>query len=206
MYIAFVTVIILTSCESNTIDTDVDINNMELFKILNKKYGIAEINYNVDLNKTKLPLSKSNNDWDYSNARQYRFEESSKKIYIANSKTNYDKYSIIRTVNAKGVTIIDLELFCEINLDDNGNGYLYLLNSEGKQIESFELLNGIPQDIECIKNTKTAKKSIFCQREGNEGTSQCYKREVDEFCDGFIGCLALTNPQVHALILGLCTC
>ena len=51
------------------------------------------------------------------------------------------------------------------------------------------------------------KEGKLCQREGSEGTKDCYKREADEFCDGFIGFAALvTNPGVHLLILALCSC
>lgn len=46
----------------------------------------------------------------------------------------------------------------------------------------------------------------FCQREEEESFSDGYKAEVDEFCDGFFSCLALTRPAVHVLIAASCSC
>lgn len=46
----------------------------------------------------------------------------------------------------------------------------------------------------------------ICQREGREGLTDCYKREVNELCRDFWGCASLTQPGVHYLILALCSC
>ena len=62
----------------------------------------------------------------------------------------------------------------------------------------------ITENIEGVENGRTAAK--FCQREGTEGFSDCYKREVDEFCDGVIGCLALLHWGSHLVIASACSC
>lgn len=91
-------------------------------------------------------------------------------------------------------------------MDANGNGNLYVKNHTANEEFSTDLVDGKPTNLQNLQNGNVASRAILCQREEGETTSACYKREVEEFCDGFIGCVALTQVSVHVLILALCTC
>jgi hypothetical protein len=73
----------------------------------------------------------------------------------------------------------------KINFSENNSSYLF---------NSFNLLN---------ENNTSGNPKINPDHEGQD-FCQCYKNDVDEFCDGVIGCVALLHPLVQAVIVVHC--
>jgi hypothetical protein len=177
----------------------------ELVATLNAKYGVSSIVNDFDCsNVTNL---KSSNEWDFAKTTKFDFEGSDQKVIIIPALNDERFYAIKGRLSSNEFTI-EKEVFCSISMDESGNGFVELLDEENNIIEYFTLIEGIPTSDKAIDSQNQLKGTQgWCQQEGNEGSHGCYKREVDEFCDGFLGCLVTaTQPQVHVLIIAMCAC
>lgn len=180
----------------------------ELVEALNAKYGVSSIVDNFDLSSNVTNL-KSSSNWDFAKATKFDFQGSNQKVFVVPAFNGEGFYVVKGNITSNNFTV-EKEVFCNINMDDSGNGYFELLDQEGNIIEDFTLDQGIPTSYKpdaTSSQTQLKGTQGFCQQQGGEGAGRCYKREADEFCDGFLGCLVLaTNPGVHALIAVMCAC
>lgn len=153
-----------------------------------------EVLYQKSDREIPIPIDSLNFDSTkifVSPARQFR-------IYGIPYLSDRKKFLVIKENLEVGT--IARHLIVDINLDENGNG------SVETDTDKFDF-NEFSLQIEYNGSGLEPMAASICQRATGENTSQCYKREVDEFCTDFWSCAALaTNPQIHLLILALCTC
>lgn len=203
-----VLIISANSCnDKQDYETETKPVNNELLTALNAKYGVSSLVADFDL-ITNASNLKASNEWDFNKTTKFDFLGSDIKVFIVPSNVN-DKFYVIKGNINSGELRIEKESYGRIEMDESGNGFFEILDNQNTIIDYYIIENGKPVSVEtsAFKSITQLKKTSFCQREGQEGTSGCYKREADEFCDGFIGCAVLaTNPQVHLLILAVCSC
>lgn len=143
----------------------------ELFKKLEQKYGISNIN-------------KNNGNYSV--------------IYNDGSKLEIKQLTETSFV-ASGTKILDSEFGYKVNIEEeNFNleffnddfSHKYSISEFSNNIDKFSLLKR-----PCDEHPEGSGEN------GEETFKECYEREKDEFCDGFWSCLALdTNPAVVILI------
>ncbi len=196
------------SCNNEEAEQKTEALNVE--KVLFAKYKLIKSEKtNVNLSNLKSVSTFTKSD----NVTEYTIENSVEKVMVITNSSKPNSYVVIKGFTNTGLEkkssdISDFQITKELNidiqLDSNGNGSLKVKNITDNEEFSQNLVNGKPTEL---ANNVIATSSIsFCQREESEGTKQCYLREVDEFCDGFIGCVALTQASVHILIASLCSC
>jgi hypothetical protein len=185
--------------------------SIDVEKVLFEKYNLVKSkNSTIDI----ANINSINHLNTFDKVDEYTIENSIEKVLVATNSSKPNSFVIIRGINvgnsqnkaSKETFEITKELKIEITMDANGNGNLYVKNHTANEEFSTDLINGKPTNLKGIQSDNLASRASLCQRQKGETTSDCYKREVDEFCDGFIGCVALTQVSVHVLILALCTC
>lgn len=146
------------------------------------------------------------------NVAEYSIENSSEKVLVITNSSKPNNYIVIKGFVSNSVSRnsaensdfeITKELNIEIQMNVKGDGSINVKNITDNEEFTQTLVDGNPTEG---STPTTSSRVALCQREPGEGTKQCYLREVDEFCDGFIGCVALTQASVHILIAALCTC
>lgn len=95
-------------------------------------------------------------------------------------------------------------------MEDDNNGTIGILK-DGEAL-AIEFKNGVKIIKSMTLREYTAHftqsgKDGFCQGEPNVPFEVCYNREIDEFCDSFVSCIALaTNPSISIFIALACSC
>lgn len=126
-----------------------------------------------------------------------------------------NRFYAVKAINAKSLLVQD-ELLVVSKMQDDKNGTTGILkNGEALQIE---FRNGKPviKDLSVNEykahfmqdwpNIDPSQASSFCQRQSSQSYGQCFTHEVEEFCNSFISCLALTHPGVQIVIGLACSC
>jgi hypothetical protein len=207
IFALFMSATLFIACNDETVEESK--NTIDIEKILFEKYSLVKSKkLSVDLTNVKS-INKLNT---FDKVDEYTIENSVEKILIASDLSRPNSFIIVRGVFTKNVSKeyfqITKEMKINITLDTKGTGSLYVKNLTENEEFSLKLIEGLPDKLSEIQQRQEnyiAAPSL-CQREKGEKLSDCYKREVDEFCDGFIGCAALTQISVHILILALCSC
>lgn len=209
LFSLFLSVTLFIACNNENIEESK--NSIDVEKVLFEKYSLVKSKTStVDI----ANINSINRLNTFDKVEEYTIEDSVEKVLVATNSSKPNSFVIIRGVNvdnsqnrtSEDTFEITKELNIEITMDANGNGNLYVKNHTANEEFSTDLVDGKPTDLQNLQSGNVASRARLCQREAGETTSGCYKREVDEFCDGFIGCVALTQVSVHVLILALCTC
>ena len=206
--VVFMVCLFLESCTTN--DSYVDVKTEAFEDIILKKYNLVK-STNSSLNLFE-DLKENKNDI----IEEYRIKSSNESVIIIKNILNND-FRVIKgyiSNSSKPTFNIIKNLKVTISNDKNVLSSMIVENETNNEKFSCLLNEGIPYEIKNLqpenillnRNLSVRADPKLCQRENGETTSQCYKREVDEFCDGFIGCIALTQVSVHLLILALCSC
>lgn len=207
---------LFTACIKEDVPEQIEDVNIE--KIFIAKYQL------IKSIKSTVNTTSINSKYSIKSSKkvtEYSIKNSNEKVLIF---VNYKKpnnyivikgfYNNFKNNSTKGFDFhIIKELSIEIQMNNEGNGLLYVESSNKKDSFKIELSKGKPDGL---KNTSFVQSSSsiptepveekLCQIEEGETTKSCYIREVDEFCDGFWGCAGLTQVSVHVLILALCSC
>jgi len=223
--------ITFTSCEKNE-RTDVgtlgttSLMSQDLKNLLIEKFGIQENIPFEDFNKENLSeiLQDAIEVVEFAayfpTAADYGFgdgilrvnaetvDETERVLLVKHSAS--DDYSVIRGYIDDNEFNVTKNLSVDIQMDAEGMGYITVIDNLNNSGFESELIYGKPtivtQPLDPFDPAIPRKVSV-CLRKAGEGTKQCYKREVDDFCDGFFGCAALaTHPEIHLLILAMCSC
>jgi len=170
-----------------------------------KRYGIANVEENVDINLSDASNLKSSS---LSNGKGMciSFKDTSINVYAIQLDKNSKKFAIYKSVKAdNGKTYTSFEGQITNTVDSIGNGYVELL----KNGESNRLYF---KNKKLVKNNKSyglfkLAMAGWCQQEGSEGFEECFERESEEFCDDFVSTVAYyTNVSVPVLIATACLC
>lgn len=186
-FVFIFTVFIFSSCSQDN-STFQGVQNDNLEEYIKSRYNLVKLP-EEELNDLDINAS------GFNEVEVYQSPESDAQfvLYLNNSQAKYKVEEIQRDNN--GVITYKKEISFKGEIIDNI-----------MEFEDLKITEEILNDSNVGAKDSTPKKTL-CQREGNESTSDCYKREVDEFCDNFVNCFVLVvNPQVHLLILALCTC
>jgi len=155
------------------------ISEDKITSILNTHFGILEVNKISKNSKINLSLELDNN---YS-ITEYVFENSSKRIYLAQNMKDTNMFLVFNTTKE--------------------NSQIKIVNKQAMFLDEVKsrLLNNVP-------NINSSVKVSLCQRESGESQSECEDREYDEFVESCFVCWVSywTNPQVPILISALCLC
>ena len=184
----------ITECNIITPPTENEIN-----QLLSDKYNVNSQTIIAITNPSIFPSNTPFTELDFQNVTKTDFTDNQQVVYFIPYLNSPNKYYII-----SGGT--NTQSIVTINMDNAGNGNIVFDGS------SIVIVDGIPQQNLIIPFAAAAPGGgggggIGCQQEGNEGHTGCYLRESDEFCDGFLGCVALaTQPAIHLLIYALCGC
>lgn len=208
LFSLILSVTLFTACNNENIDEPK--NSIDVNKVLFAKYSLVK-SKNSTVNLANVNSQNRLNTFD--NVDEYTIENSDEKVLVATNSSKPNSFVIVRGFNIQNSESrnsddsfeITKEMNIEIEMDGSGNGNLNVKNLTANEEFTSTLVEGVPTDLQRLPGGNSVSVGL-CQREQGETTSQCYKREVDEFCDGFIGCVALTQVSVHVLILGLCTC
>lgn len=184
---------------------DVSPTNEQQSKLLNSLKTFStiydRIDENLDLDKVRLFVNQNENI----SIAIFRFENDLNKFFAVSGSFSQNRF------------IINNECFYGREMHTPKNGRIILTNNNEAIEIKFD--NGI-HTINNL-NINTAIANIiqasdchgnhggigFCQREPGESFNTCYSAELNEFCNSFISCIALsTNPQVSILIALACTC
>ncbi len=151
-------------------------------------------------------FTKIENELDLTQVELLESAVSKTRVYIIGFKNNPDKKYAIKAIVIKNLVVLDEILFSR-KMTDLNNGQIGILKNDEALV--IKIKNG----VRTISEIKEAAYSLhfyqakFCQRLKNQTFKQCYNKEVDEFCDSFVSCVALaTNPTVSMLIAVACSC
>lgn len=181
--------------------------NNELKNAIQKKYDVISFN-------DKNPLSER----DKSRFSKSYFMDENVFNIILNENSQFtcfkSKKSNNQYLGVKGITDNGnyklLNTYKEFHdVDKQGTGRIQISNLSNELVLDVSVREGdfTINKVENQADPGPGSDETVCQAEGGESVDECYDRETDEFCDGFIACATLaTNPQVHLLILGLCSC
>jgi hypothetical protein len=208
LFSLILSVTLFTACNNENIDEPK--NSIDVNKVLFAKYSLVK-SKNSTVNLANVNSQNRLNTFD--NVDEYTIENSDEKVLVATNSSKPNSFVIVRGFNIQNSESrnsddsfeITKEMNIVIEMDGSGNGNLNVKNLTANEEFTSTLVEGVPTDLQRLPGGNSVRVSL-CQREKGETTSQCYKREVDEFCDGFIGCVALTQVSVHVLILALFTC
>ena len=217
--------ITFASCEKSDVNCSetTPLTSQELNNLLNEKFGIQEKVPFEDFNKEDLSeiLQDAIEILEFSAiATDYSFVDGILKVSAETLDTDErvllvkhsasDDYSVIKGYVDDNEFNVTKNLSVDIQMDAEGMGSIKVVDNLYNTGFESELIYGKPAvvyDRPLDPYPATPLQVSFCLRKSGEGTKECYKREVDEFCDGFIGCAALvTNPTIHLLILAMCSC
>lgn len=208
MFASFLTATLFVACNNEEVEQKTESLNIE--QVLFAKYKLVKSESST-VNIQNLNSESIFNASD--KVSEYTIENSNEKVLVVTNSLKPNTYVVVkgssnetfeRNSSDNSGFQITKELNIEIQMDLNGNGSLNVKNLTDNEEFSQILVDGKP--TEPNTSSTTSNKAQLCQREVGEGTKQCYLREVDEFCDGFIGCVALTQASVHILIAALCSC
>lgn len=148
-------------------------------------------------------------DLDFEKVQLLSSSQTNELIYIIALKQK-NKFYAVKALNSKNLIVQDELRYSGRMLDDNNGTIAILKNGEALAIEfkngekKIQSLSKNEYNAHFMKNTFLAS---FCQRQEGQSFSDCFKHEVDEFCDSFISCIAVaTQPQVSILIGIACSC
>lgn len=175
-------------------------------------YGLETVLPDVTRLKNALSgniYSEIKEDLDFEKVQLFSSSQTNELIYIVALKQK-DKFYAVKVLNSKILTVQDELLYSNKMLDDKNGTIAILKNGEALAIEfkngesRIQSLSKNEYSAHFMKNTFL---SSFCQRESGQTFSECFKHEVDEFCDSFISCIAVaTQPQVSIVIGIACSC
>ena len=211
LFSLILSVTLFTACNNENIDEPK--NSIDVNKVLFAKFSLVK-SKNSTINLVNVNSQNRLNTFD--NVDEYTIQNSDEKVLVATNSSKPNSFVIVRGFNTQDSESrnsddtfeITKEMNIEIEMDTNGNGNLNVKNLTANEEFTSTLIEGNPTDLQKLPGgiSDDSGSGGLCQRTQGETTSQCYKREVEEFCDGIIGCIALSQVSVHVLILALCTC
>jgi uncharacterized protein YkuJ len=117
------------------------------------------------------------------------------KGLISNSKIDGSNISI---TYSDGIEMnFDISNKKQINAFDKNNTKIATTNFI-ENSNTYELID--------VKSFNQQNNTLQFRNPDHEGQDfcECYKNDVDEFCDGLVGCVALLHPLVQAVIVTHC--
>jgi hypothetical protein len=95
----------------------------------------------------------------------------------------------------------------EINFDVSNKEQISAFDESNIEIVSTSFIKNSNayelDEVEVLNQENTALEFRNPDHEGQD-FCECYQQDVDEFCDGLIGCVALLHPLVQAVIVTHC--
>lgn len=162
-------------------------------------------------------FDRINEDLDLENVRLFVNQNENISIAIFRFEDDFNKFFAVSGSFSQNRFTINNECLYGREMHTTKNGRIVLTNNneaiEIKFENGLHSINNLNINI-AIANIIQASDCHgnhggigFCQREPGESFSTCYSAELNEFCNSFISCIALsTNPQVSILIALACTC
>lgn len=109
----------------------------------------------------------------------------------------------LKKFDEEGIEVKEIEV--ELIVKKSGFAELIFFNKKDSVYTSFSLDN--KATVISKELSLNSEAGGLCQREKGEKFKDCFKREADEFCDGFFSCIAIaTHPVISILIAALCSC
>jgi hypothetical protein len=203
------------ACENEPQQADL-IQDSEILSALNVKYGLQKVDesYRIDLLKQSVLLNKYITEIDKAQVTVFKFSDSGKLITIGFRQHKKLLGVWISDSNSSSPVIVNEQLIDASNYSFETQSGSITFESED-QSRDISIARGIVivNDAPSKTNEVLVKDCEgrhggegFCQREGGESFSTCYKAESDEFCDGFVGCISMISPLVQLVIASSCSC
>lgn len=160
--------------EGTPLDHQAEISNEQIIEKLNSRLGV----------KT-LDLGNGNFEFTYPDGRSLILANKNGNYFINGTRINNQTILIALQDNSKPITE-------RLEFTDASNGTLL-----GKK-QFISMVN----DYSKLSAGSSLVMRPCNQHPSNESFDDCFSREWDEFCDGFLGCVAqATNPVIIAAVI-----
>jgi hypothetical protein len=193
----FLSTAIFVACNNDVTEQKTESLNVQ--KVLFAKYKLVK-SENSTINIANINSKSKFNTSD--KVSEYTIGNSTEKVLVVTSSVKPYNYIVIKghesgILESKSSENSNFKITKELNIDiqinANGSGSLNVKNLTDNESFSQTLVEGKP--TETSASATSSNEAKLCQREDGEGTKKCYLREVDEFCDGFLG-LRSINPSI----------
>ena len=171
------------------------------------KYQLMRSKPEIDKTLSTMPIfSRLKDELDWSRVEMFVSNTGDKFVYIVGFTGSEEKKYAFTLSRGKNQRVID-EILVSRKMKDRSNGQIGILKNDEAIVINFQdgvrTIRELPHEELQLHFAREG----FCQRQKNQTFKQCYNKEVDEFCDSFVSCVALaTNPTVSVLIAVSCTC
>ncbi len=206
-YITFFALVLTLACNRNDFEP---IKEPTVINLLDR-YHLKQLKPDQAVMQNALfgrrIYSEVKDELDFNNVERFKSFEDQSSVYIFGFKDNPNKKYAVKVLVSEKMLLVKNEILYSRQMKDQNNGSIGIMKDEETLRINFK--NGVSTIDEMDQTDYRIQftKMGFCQRESTQTFKQCYLKEVDEFCDSFISCVALaTNPTVSVLIAAACSC
>lgn len=182
---------LFVSCQNKS--KDVAVTDPDLKTVLNN-YGLQEVKHPLPQLAGNI-YDKVKNELDLSKVTVYKDKTGSFTYLIAFKSS--DKMYAYKNGS---------ELVSSRKMKDAKNGTIAIMRDNGAVLITFK--DGAREIRDMTSSEYKVQQTLgFCQGSPVVSFGDCYRRECDEFCDGFWSCAALATQPTIGLLIGIsCSC
>lgn len=184
-------------------------------QLLSKKFSVELIEDNVDVSSkiysiSGAAISAENDGFDFRKATVISYQNSNYTVVAVPSSTDVDKQTVYKAYKKNGRIVVSGAFNLEVKLNKAGNGFVYYEDSASSVKLDFANFKIVKTTSGTVSKTKASESTIsaasICDKNSGESFSACYSRQVDQICDGWLGCASLAFPATHTVIAASCSC
>lgn len=182
-------------------------------QLLSKAFSVQSVAENVDVSSiiysaaSGVTINKENDEFDFTKATVISYRNSNYTVVSVPSVASANRQIVYKGYNKNGKIEIFGAFNLEVSVNKNGSGFVEY-EGGGSSVKfdfsDFKVVKTVTDKAKSPGNTISA--AIICDKENRESFSDCYARQVDEVCDGWLGCASLAFPATHTVIAASCSC
>ncbi|HEY1024182.1 MAG TPA: hypothetical protein VGE26_03395 [Sphingobacteriaceae bacterium] len=205
---------LFTSC-SETADVAPVQAEESTARLLSKNFSVQSVEENVDVSSkiysaAGTSVSHENKAFDFTKATVISYHNSSYTVVAVPSSADSTKQVVYKAYKRNGRIEISGAFNLEVNVNKTGNGFVAYSDGSSAVRLDFANFKIAKTTIDAVSKTKASGNSTsaasICDKNSGESFSSCYSRQVDQICDGWLGCASLAFPATHTVIAASCSC